>query len=562
MLRGSIRSLTAHATEHASLGSASPNVIGATKWFGSVQNAKSYNDTGTFSAVTYPTYGGGYKMEAEAPFTAVQLVYINRSPNQVVFKSLVGVTETADHSIAASAFHPVIGGVTYNAVRTAGSVNGWVAATASGAATVTVAAASAAQQVAVGDWMPLSSIDRADGGTRPLFLNRNQISQADGSGDFCTYSNGPIAAMRAPIAAARNRIIQLFTGAAMVNTPASVNGSLGTVSFEVFPRFRYSVPSKDVMCVGDSTFQMESLGLQGIITSWGWRGCADASSPSYVFSYMNCGQAGKTYTEYAAAMQALFSAGVIPSVLVIAPLSVNDYSSAPNNLPAYIETAKANAANALSLANQYKIRHVCFVPLLPYNSLTLANDNLRKGYNTWLRTFAATMRCGYLDFSAIGDGASPEKFVVAYNASAGHQVVILTVAPTAATATNYVAGTTYTATITINGTACAISFLGSAAATYGDLISVLNAQINTGMGTSATVYASLVGESLVIQSATTGSGSTVAITAGTAFASPLNGFASVSTAFAGSADGIHENELAADTVMAPALTAYLKSIAY
>lgn len=393
------------------------SVCGAQKWFGSVQNAKSFNDSGVFSAATYPTYGGGFKVEAESDFDAVRLVWVNRGTGAIVGKALVGVTETADTSVAASAFHPVIGGTTYNAVRSAGSVNGWQAVTWNSAATVSIAAATSAAQIGVSDWMPLSSIPRADGGMRPLLLVRAQISQADGSGDFCTYSNAGISAIRTPVAAGRNRVLQLFTGAAMVNTPASVNGAMGTVTFEVFPEFRYRARALSVFGVGDSIMQDEGLALTGIVTSWGWRGCADASTAAKPMSWSNVGCAGKAYTEYWARFTTLIAAGVKPSVLVVQPLSVNDYSGAPNNLPYYSELGMSRAVLAIEYARANGIPNVCLVPLLPYNSLAAGNDTIRKSYNTKLRALALNMGCGYLDFSALGDGASPERWIPAYNYS-------------------------------------------------------------------------------------------------------------------------------------------------
>lgn len=86
--------------------------------------------------------------------------------------------------------------------------------------------------------------------------------------------------------------------------------------------------------------------------------------------------------------------------------------------------------------------------------------------------------------------------------------------------------TTYTATIVVDGVSRPISIVGSAAQTITTLIS----EINTDLGASAT--AALAGGNIVVTSATTGSTSTVAITAGTLFPT-LTGFNSVLAAVNG-----------------------------
>lgn len=93
---------------------------------------------------------------------------------------------------------------------------------------------------------------------------------------------------------------------------------------------------------------------------------------------------------------------------------------------------------------------------------------------------------------------------------------------------------TYTATITVDGVAKAISIQGSAAQTFTTLVS----QINTDLGASAT--AALVGGSIVVTSATTGVASKVvftdvdlfrSVTGFHGFAHPVDGITNMLTAF-------------------------------
>lgn len=109
----------------------------------------------------------------------------------------------------------------------------------------------------------------------------------------------------------------------------------------------------------------------------------------------------------------------------------------------------------------------------------------------------------------------------------GTQSVNVGGAQTLASATSLVGGTTYTASIVVDGgTSQSISILGSTAQTYGTLINELNADT---FGASW----SLVAGNLLCTSDTSGATSSIAITAGTLFAAPLAGFVSVVAATAG-----------------------------
>ena len=97
--------------------------------------------------------------------------------------------------------------------------------------------------------------------------------------------------------------------------------------------------------------------------------------------------------------------------------------------------------------------------------------------------------------------------------------------------TGLVAGTTYTADITVDGVLNSVSFLGSAAVTFTNLLTAINADLT---GATATI----VGGNLVVTSATTGATSSISIT--DTGADPLfaglavtGGFVSLQTPFVG-----------------------------
>lgn len=384
----------------------------ASKWFGSNINNSTVNEQAV-SLFDTANYGSGFKIEAEAPFVAVRLWWVNRAPNTLLdSKSLVGVTETADISTPASAFQPVINGTVANSVVNFPATNGWRAATWDGNTTVDHAASTESQAVVrVSDWIPLTSVPRTDGGERPILLVRNQRS----TGKFAVYSNSNIAAMRTPSDANRGRLLTLFSGANMVSTPGAVNGTASTASLEVFPEFKYAVPSLSVVGVGDGVMQCENIGLTGSVTSWGWRACADVSSPDYAVNWLNFGAADKKFEEYWARFEEVVEAGLQPGVLVVQPITINEYGGDMPNIEGYVEQAKYRAHNIYEFAKENDIKHVVFVPLLPYNQLNAVQDDVRLEYNAWLKDFAASVGAYYIDVQALGNGARPERWKTTYN---------------------------------------------------------------------------------------------------------------------------------------------------
>lgn len=531
---------------------------GAKKWFGSTVSSSTYNQSSGLSA-SKACYA--VKLDAEADFDAVRLVWVNRAANAInSCTAIVGITETAEYDTANHLSQVVIGGTAYNNAAAGTSINGWYPVTwSSGSASVNIGAATTAAQYALSDWIPVSSIARADGGSRPLLI---YACQHDGTAENFAFLPGQMCiGNRIATSANRGRIVQLFkpTAGASAPDPAQTQSVFTNAAFEVFPIFRYRVPSLTVLIAGDSTEQNDALVKDGL-SSWGWRGCADASSTNRPVNCINVGCSSKTASEYWSRTQEIIAAGVVPDVLVIGPMSVNDtYQTNPDRS---FQTGRARALEILDYARSSGIRYVLFIPLLPYNTLNSLQDNYRKAFNSWLGTIGSGV-VDVLSFSSLGDGATPEKWVTGYNVSSGRQIVSFDLPKSSASTTSYVAGTTYVATVTIDSTGCAVSFLGSAASTVGDLVSVLNTQINTGMSTVGVTYASMYAGNILVQSATTGASSTVAITnpgGNYAFASPLANFAAVNSAVAGLADGIHPNENAIDVVMAPALTIYINSI--
>lgn len=379
----------------------------ANKWFGSVLNNVSYNQTSGLSSLNA---GYGLKLEAEAHFDAVRLVWINRAANAINnCTALVAVTETAELDTAAKTGQPVIGGTAYGQLAPAGSILGWRSVTWAGSSAVSIPAANTAVQYGVSDWIPLSSIARADGGSRPLLMIRLQHNgSVDGSfaflgASYCSVAN------RTGTTASRGRIIQATDNASGVSTPSN-NGTIGTTTFEVFPVFRHRVPTLSVVVCGDSIVQNDSL-VTNTITSWGWRGCCDASSTNRPVTINNLGCSGKGFAEYWARCQELINSDVPIDVLVIEPATTNDGYS---NLDRTFETARSRALEIVAFCKAKGIRHLCFLPLFP-NNIVSGADSYRKAYNNFLLTLSGSTSVSFLPMADLGDGANPERYKTEYD---------------------------------------------------------------------------------------------------------------------------------------------------
>ncbi|ATQ78284.1 hypothetical protein CR152_30070 [Massilia violaceinigra] len=383
------------------------SIKGACKWFGAA-----------IAGITFAgpvANGGAYRATwglttvAEAPFFAVQLVYVNLCNNPITgLRAIVGVTESIATDVAANRCKPVIGGVTYGQMAPAGSINGFRAVTFAGAASPTIPASVTSAQVAVSDIIPLASVPRVDvPGALPAWIMR--LDHDPVTGGKYTFCPMP-ASMRTANAANRGRVIQSFNYGADAVTNPNNNLGFSAESHLVFPIFHYAVPSLTVVVAGDSITQDDAL-VADVFTSWGFRGCADASTPARPVNYVNMGASSKGAPEYWLRTQELVAAGIVPDVLVISPASVNDgYLQA--NLARLFSDHKARALEIVRFARANGINNLAFIPLFPYNTNTVAQEEYRVEFNSWLTTIPGVTT---LSFPGLGDGAVPERWAAAYN---------------------------------------------------------------------------------------------------------------------------------------------------
>ncbi|UOD30708.1 SGNH/GDSL hydrolase family protein [Massilia violaceinigra] len=383
------------------------SIKGAAKWFGS--NIAGVTFGGLVAAASGYRATWGLTCVAEAPFYAVQLVYVNLTNNAITgLRAIAGVTETVATNVQANFCKPVINGATHGVMAPAGSVNGFFPLTWGGAATATVPASVTSSQIAISDILALNSVPRVDvpGGLHAAVFRIDHDPATGGKFSFVAAST----AMRAATPENRGRVIQTFNYGADALTNPGLNLAWSSESHLIFPIFHYAVPSLTVVVASDSTGQNDQL-VPSIFTSWGFRGCADASIPTRPVNYVNLGCSSKGAAEYWTRTQELVAAGIIPDVLVINPASVNDgYVIA--NLARIFADHRSRAMEIIRFARANGIANVCFIPLLPYNDLNAVQDGYRVAFNAWLGTVAGA---SVLSFPGLGDGAMPERWIPAMN---------------------------------------------------------------------------------------------------------------------------------------------------
>ncbi|MDM5178515.1 SGNH/GDSL hydrolase family protein [Massilia sp. DJPM01] len=500
---------------------------GIFKPFGGSLNNVTFNQSAGLSADA--NAGFGQKGEAEAPFDAIRLVWINRAGNELVgCSALVGVTETAASDTNAKISQPHIGasnggvdGVAYGNLAPAGSILGWRPVTVNGATSWNVPSGATGVGIVVSDWIPLSSLkNRTDGGTRPLWMFRTQHDGATG-GNFAFLAGAGIAQLRTAIAAARNRILQFFYAGLGVSNPAAVGG-FNNSSIEVFPVFRYRVKARSVMIIGDSTSQGDGL-TSGVYNNWGWRGCADASTPQRPINYINQGCSSKSAAEYWQRAKEIMNAGIVPTDVVCTPGSVND---AYANIDRKFETNRARAFEMMDFCRAKGVRNLFWMPLLPFNNTTALQDAYRLEFNAFL---AGLPDSKVLQFPGMGDGGAPERWAGATGKLGTSKGVITITNASPAVVTRVAHGLAVNTPVELSSTGSLPAGVPVGARLF--VASVIDVD-------NITLSATLGGPAL--NSTTAGSGThTLLITQ----------------------DGFHENEYAQEVIMAPVLTAALNATA-
>jgi uncharacterized protein (DUF2147 family) len=358
------------------------------------------------------------KMELEAGFTAVRMLWVNRAANAITGnKALIGTTETNATGTSDLLSVPTIGGTSYPVVAGGSTTLGFRSTTWAGAATIDLPAANAAQQFKLSDWTPITDVPRTDGGARPLYLQRVYHDGATlGNYAFVALTT----AIRVATAPMRQRTMvcaERFATDAVATPNASM--ALSTGMMEVYPIVRHKVPVLSVWGIGNSITQCDGL-VADKVTSWGLRACLDVSTPARPVVWANWGASSVDYPVYIQPVKDALAAGVpAPSVFVTNAGCINSLSATPN--ARIVETMRAQALDLIALAKQYDVPFILWWPVLPFSSLDAGEDALRVAFNTEMRAVAAAYGITWLsEFAALGDGATPERWLPAKSGDGLH----------------------------------------------------------------------------------------------------------------------------------------------
>ena len=273
-----------------------------------------------------------FKIEAEAPFSAVRVWVADKNPTGTppTYVAIVAATETGALDTVSDAYLPTFGGVVYNNMQGSSSNYGWRSVTWNGASSITIPnntywQPTNARNVAVSDWISCASLPRTDvAGGRPMALLR--ISQQTSGGVF-TQGNSDLstswgASTTQPFYRVRS---SNNTGtndvATLSNVPSGVNAGL---SYELYAwlEFLYDVPARNVAFIGDSR---DSSAYNPYGTSWMLTALGALSTQSKPIGIMNVAGSGHAFYEYILLLQNMLAAGYAPTDVVMPAFSQNSF---------------------------------------------------------------------------------------------------------------------------------------------------------------------------------------------------------------------------------------------
>lgn len=386
-------------------------VVGAGGFMPEMRGQALHRWMGAFSSGDTSNATYGMKWMVEADFDQVGFLILHREATKATGWSLVAAaTETASIATQASTFHPIVGGTAYNAVRGSTDTYGWESYTVPdipSGGTLTLPAYSLVPPAA------FSSVPRADGGIGRLLMARVHKNGSAGEPKSFRFS-AKFDNMRTPNAANRGRIIQVGSvGSDAVGT-LGTSLTLGSQVPTLFPIVRYRRPVITVAAVGDSITENFAETTEGL-TNYMLRACADVSTESVPVIAQNYGlssQGGAVYLPHFK----LMAAQSPPSIAFFFPFSPNDIATPTRRS---VQDGLARMAEFVDFCRANRIYPVLCTPL-PNNGYAQTPDDFRKLVKATVLSAAGSWGVTACDFSALGDGATPERYVSGLNADSTH----------------------------------------------------------------------------------------------------------------------------------------------
>lgn len=304
-------------------------------------------------------------MTVPAHYDAVRLIFANaNTADCVLYGALVAKTERSD--TVASKTNPIIGGTSYTGLVAGPNSTqlGWVPVTVSGSTTITIPAGSVANPTFLySDWMPLSSVDRVDGGKFPLLMVRLGASSANPMSYVPLTDNATAALVRA--SAAPHEYYALAQGVDGISAPANFTSTwTGTpdnqfqrvIGVEVMTRGQ----AQTIMFAGDS-IMLGTGSAAGAKDSYGHKAFAAIAAELPNIGYANISYPGGTSTFYSTLATAQL-ANIVPSIAVYAPESPNDSVTAGVTMDEKLRATKfVEACNAAGTQAIFVTPAPCYV---------------------------------------------------------------------------------------------------------------------------------------------------------------------------------------------------------
>lgn len=281
-----------------------------------------------------------FKIEAEAPFSAVRVWYgeRNASGTPPTLNAVVAATDTGDLSTINTSYTPMVAGVSYNELSSSTVAYGFRPVTWNGAATAVATLAPSATNAAaytVSDWIPCKSIPRSDvANGRPLALLR--LANENAAGVFTT-GNGAMTGYGTGVGLPWYRIFATSGNSTTdgVGTLTNLPGSLSSVpNYEKYAwlEFLYDVPVRSVMVLGDSR---EAAAYSTYGSSWATPALLALSTPTNPICISNFAGSGHAEYQFLALADEAMNVGFVPTDIIVPGWSQNGFQQNHAGAEAY-----------------------------------------------------------------------------------------------------------------------------------------------------------------------------------------------------------------------------------
>lgn len=307
------------------------------------------------------------QMELEGRVNAVRILIPNGDTSEVS-----GVK-------AAIGFGAVLGAHTdADAITPSG---GWTNITWDGSATVDLPAGTSGSvpSWSASDWIDVQSLERTDGGERPVVHVRILATGAITRISANDYDDHQVVGSADRVYRQRRQTVDGIT------TPANFTSNTWNDACHVcLIQYMTDVPGLCVAGFGDSIMGGTGATLRG--NAWGLRGCSAVSTLDLPVQWLNCGEGnsnGATWAAKAAALLAVMGPSSSPNLIMV-PIG------GPNDASGTLETSEVNdmrndfaliKRHIATLAPSATLLPVTWIPENASSTDYGATDSLRRDYN-------------------------------------------------------------------------------------------------------------------------------------------------------------------------------------